>query len=185
MWRLREHGCGIHAGSRHGRLVVLGQQFCIRNNYWLVAVCDCGTVVALTVDNFLKSNVSCGCFSREIAWSRNFITGLSQHRLHRIWSGMKTRCYWRPSQSFPHYGSRGIKVCEEWRHSFATFAAWALSHGYSDSLTIDRVDSDGDYCPGNCRWITASENSRRARMKAIAKRRQSLATSVICLGVQA
>ena len=64
--------------------------------------------------------------------------------------------------TYRFYGARGIDICPEWE-DFAVFREWALSHGYSDELSIDRIDYDGNYCPANCRWITRSENSKHSR----------------------
>ena len=80
----------------------------------------------------------------------------------RIWSihkGMFSRCDNPKDKSYPYYGGKGITVCEEWRDSSA-FTQWALQNGYQASLTIDRIDPKGNYCPKNCRWISKEENSR-------------------------
>ena len=70
---------------------------------------------------------------------------------------MRTRCYNRNNNRWKHYGGRGIRVCPEW-NDYLTFRQWALSHDYNDTLSIDRIDINGDYCPENCRWIPKSEN---------------------------
>ena len=78
---------------------------------------------------------------------------------------MKTRCLNPRAQNYSYYGGKGIAICEEWLHSFEAFYDWAMGNGYKDGLTIDRKDSNGDYCPSNCQWITQSENAARANKK--------------------
>lgn len=75
-------------------------------------------------------------------------------RLRSIWHNMKTRCYNQNSNIYKWYGKKGIKVCDDWKNSFAAFVNWALSNGYSENLTLDRIDTHGDYCPENCRWVS-------------------------------
>lgn len=75
-------------------------------------------------------------------------------RLYNIWLNMKQRCSNPKASHYEYYGGKGVSVCEEWKKSFSTFRDWALSNGYEDGLTIDRIKSDKDYCPENCRWVT-------------------------------
>lgn len=86
--------------------------------------------------------------------------GGSGTRLHSVWRNMKTRCYNPKSKYFARYGGRGIIVCDEWRQSFSAFREWALSHGYADNLTIDRINNNEGYRPDNCQWVTQKKQLR-------------------------
>ena len=89
--------------------------------------------------------------------------GLSCTKLYHCWASMKSRCNNPNSQYYSYYGMRGIKVCEEW-YDFKTFYDWAMCNGYSEGLTIDRIDNDKGYNPGNCRWITMREQNKNKRI---------------------
>lgn len=78
-------------------------------------------------------------------------------RIYNIYRGMKCRCYCKNDYHYKWYGAKGVKVCKEWLDDFLKFYNWALSSGYNDALTIDRIDVTGDYEPNNCRWITIKE----------------------------
>lgn len=85
----------------------------------------------------------------------------SNPRLYRIWQNMLNRCRNKNVEKYRSYGARGICVCDEWKE-FPAFYEWAVANGYSDDLTIDRIDVDGNYEPGNCQWITNADNLRKA-----------------------
>lgn len=85
-----------------------------------------------------------------------------KNRLYKIWSNMLYRCYHKPSaynKNAKYYYSKNIKVCEEWRYDFWNFYYWAKKNGYKKNLTIDRIDSNKNYSPQNCRWVTEMTQS--------------------------
>lgn len=92
-----------------------------------------------------------------------------ENPLRYTWSGMKQRCYNPKIKSYKTYGARGIRVCDEWLHDYPRFAEWASNNGWKPGLTLDRIDPDGNYCPENCRFITRSENAKRARVHNLKK----------------
>lgn len=127
--------------------------------YWvrtLLCQCDCGNIVKISGNNRF-STVSCGCLNKKTAVNKKgkvpYRHGGKGTRLFRVWQLMHGRCYNVNNDVYHNYGGRGITVCEEWG-VFIVFREWALKNGYTDELTLERINVNGNYEPNNCKWIT-------------------------------
>lgn len=155
-------------GKKYGRLTVVEfDRLQNHKTYWK-CVCDCGLSVVANGNNLRSGNTSsCGCLRREKAQQRGFANTIhgesheNRTRLYTIWCGMRQRCNNPNREAYIHYGGKGIEVCDEWS-DYNAFKDWAENNGYADNLSIDRINSNGNYEPSNCRWITVSENTSRA-----------------------
>ena len=129
--------------------------------------CDCGKEFmcqSFYIDN--GKTKSCGCLQKKIVGSRNRTHGLGGHKLYKVWSNMNNRCYNINFKQHRDYGGRGIIICDEWKYNFVSFYNWSIEKGYSEGLTIDRINNDDGYSPENCRWADKTEqqcNSRAIR----------------------
>lgn len=132
----------INAGDHFGRLETLERIKIGRRIAW-ICKCSCGNTRAVLSQNLNNGTTkSCGCYNR-------------------AWKNMRRRC--TEEDKTGCYFNRGIKVCEEWQKDFIPFREWALSHGYQNNLTLDRINVNGNYTPDNCRWITQVEQCNNKR----------------------
>jgi hypothetical protein len=158
-------------GDKFNRLEILEKYFDVKTRKtWAVFKCQCGNTTKQIISKVYKGIiVSCGCWKAEKASERTKIRnfkhgkGTLDYRLFRIWNAMKTRCYNPKFKDFDDYGGRGITICDDWLKDFIKFEEWSLSNGYQDSLSIDRINVNGNYEPNNCRWITMKEQARNRR----------------------
>lgn len=149
-------------GKRFGRWTVIEG---VRKNgkfRWRCR-CDCGNESKLRGWD-LTSGHSTRCSD---CHTRNATHGQSGTRLYVCWREMRQRCRTKSHHAYKDYGGRGIKVCREWDESFEAFREWALANGYGDDLSIDRINNNGNYEPGNCRWATRKQQHRNKRNNVI------------------
>lgn len=135
----------------------------IRYSRWECKCLKCGSLSIVYRTN-LVSGHSTGCKSCSVKenMGKRKTHGMRHTRLYRTWVSMKARCNYPSSVSFKRYGALGIKVCDEWngRDGFENFANWAMANGFiedapKNTCTLDRIDPSGDYCPSNCRFVSA------------------------------
>jgi hypothetical protein len=162
------------AGKRFGRWIVLG--YAGGKHCKWCCICDCGTKADVRGAD-LRGGISksCGCLQRELTGDRARIHGMCGTPEYRSWHSMKARCRYPCVNGFEYYGGRGIKPCDEWLSSFVAY--FADTGTRPPGCSLDRIDPNGNYEPGNVQWATPkqqAQNRRPPRKRGTVKRRQEL-----------
>ncbi len=152
-------------GMKFGRLTAVyhisRQGKAIKPKSFWMCTCECGGTAVVDAYRLRHGETrSCGCIVREGVKPRKTD---DQKRLRRIWIGMKQRCFNSSCKEYKYYGLRGVTITKEWLEDFEVFYQWAIANGYRNDLTIDRISSNGNYEPSNCRWITIQDQQRNRR----------------------
>ena len=146
-------------GQKFGRLTVIERDTSRTGRAYWICQCDCGTVKSIMAKLLCNGHTqSCGCYRKENMSSHR----LSRTKIYRTWGDMCSRCHNPNDTGYKHYGGRGIAVCDEWRNDFQPFYDYVskLEHFGEEGYTLDRINNNGNYEPGNVRWATAKEQSR-------------------------
>lgn len=155
-------------GRKFGKLTVLEEcEERKRRSKVYKCLCDCGNITNVVGYRLRNGTIrSCGCLRKEVNATLKAKHGKRYTRLYNIWLNSKQRCYNTKSRDYKDYGERGIKICDDWLHDFMSFYDWAMSNGYQENLTIDRIDVNGNYEPSNCRWVDqkTQQNNKRTNV---------------------
>lgn len=149
------------SNKRFGKLTAL-TPIKINNKYSWNCICDCGNEKIIMGSNLSRGiSKSCGCHKKNVIKNLNKKHGMAKTRIFKIWVGIRKRCTNNKCKAYPLYGGRGIKICKQW-DEFINFYN-DMKYGYSDELSLDRINPNGDYEPSNCRWATMKQQNRNRR----------------------
>lgn len=159
-----------HIGNKYGKLTIIeiGDLTPDGKHREMICQCDCGAIKEVRIDMLKSGNIkSCGCNAHPKKTSHHDLYKDVYPRLFKIYSGMVRRCYNKKASHYEYYGGRGISIFEDWLgdNGLDNFMEWSLNNGYLNTLSIDRIDVNGNYTPFNCRWATIEEQSHNKRTR--------------------
>lgn len=142
------------SGQKFNRLTVIEY---VGQSKWL-CLCDCGNKVSVVTSHLKNGHTrSCGCYQTDVQTKH----GASFDKTYRVWISMRSRCRNPNDRAYPNYGGRGIKVCERWE-DYSTFLS-DMGLPPDERMQIDRTDNNGNYEPGNCKWVYQLDNLNNRR----------------------
>lgn len=174
-------------GKCFGHWTILSYAFTSKSGHrHMNCICDCGVTKVVRLSKLVSGeSKSCGCKRREKFANGAYENG-KRTRLYNSWLAMRARCMDVNNIGYKNYGGRGISVCDEWS-DFRNFKKWAIENGYSDGLSLDRIDVNKGYCPLNCRWvdnIQQANNTRKNKYIYIDDSYMSISQAAKKLGVK-